>query len=162
MMTIRFKRRKNPQSFILQEGLLTHSDMYFQIQKGIYEKKRIAKIERITSETKIKLELNLDGSGKAMLKLESDFWIICWICGSFTGFFNLKLTRKAILKLMPITQLKIRPRSWNALAERVWGKKRNFRYGFSYYPWMKPLRVALDLSGDLNLSFQEICTGINR
>jgi len=29
------------------------------------KQKRIAKIERITSETKIKLELNIDGSGKA-------------------------------------------------------------------------------------------------
>ena len=29
------------------------------------EQKRVAKIERITKETKIKLELNLDGSGKS-------------------------------------------------------------------------------------------------
>ena len=29
---------------------------------------RIAKIERITSETKINLELNIDGSGKADVK----------------------------------------------------------------------------------------------
>ena len=32
------------------------------------KQKRVAKIERITNETKIKLELDLDGSGKTEIK----------------------------------------------------------------------------------------------
>ena len=45
------------------------------------KQKRIVKIERETKETKIKLELNLEGSGISDVKTESVFLTICWICG---------------------------------------------------------------------------------
>jgi len=39
------------------------------------KQKRVAKIERITKETKIKLELNLDGSGKSEINTGIGFWL---------------------------------------------------------------------------------------
>ena len=101
--------------------------------------KRIAKIERKTSETKIKLELNLEGSGKADVKsgigfLDHmlDFW-------TFHGLFNLKLNCKGDLKLIPITQLKISPLPLESLwTKQLVKKKELFDTVFPMFLWMKP------------------------
>ena len=63
------------------------------------KQKRIAKIERITSETKIKLELNLDGSGKADVKTGIGFLDHMLDLWAFHGLFNLKLTCKGDLEI---------------------------------------------------------------
>lgn len=63
------------------------------------KQKRIAKIERITSETKIKLELNIDGSGKTNVKTGIGFLDHMLDLWAFHGLFNLKLTCKGDLEI---------------------------------------------------------------
>ena len=63
------------------------------------KQKRIAKIERITSETKINLELNLDGSGKADVKTGIGFMDHMLDLWAFHGLFNLKLICEGDLEI---------------------------------------------------------------
>ena len=113
------------------------------------KQKRIAKIERITSETKIKLELNIDGSGKTDVKTGIGFLDHMLDLLAFHGLFNLKLTCKGDLEIdAHHTTEDIAIAFGNALAEAVGKKKGIVRYGFSYLPMDEALlRVALDLSG---------------
>ena len=113
------------------------------------KQKRIAKIERITSETKIKLELNLDGSGKADVKTEIGFLDHMLDLWAFHGLFNLKLTCKGDLEIdAHHTTEDIALALGSALDEAVGEKKGIVRYGYSYLPMDEALlRVALDLSG---------------
>ena len=113
------------------------------------KQKRIAKIERITSETKIKLELNIDGSGKVDVKTGIGFLDHMLDLWAFHGLFNLKLTCKGDLGIdAHHTTEDIAIALGSALAEAVGEKKRIVRYGFSYLPMDESLlRVALDLSG---------------
>jgi len=111
--------------------------------------KRIAKIERITSETKIKLELNIDGSGKVDVKTGIGFLDHMLDLWAFHGLFNLKLTCKGDLGIdVHHTTEDIAISLGRALAKAVGEKKGIVRYGFSYLPMDESLlRVALDLSG---------------
>ena len=113
------------------------------------KQKRIAKIERITSETKIKLELNLDGSGKADVKTGIGFLDHMLDLWAFHGLFNLKLTCKGDLRIdAHHTTEDIAIALGSALDEAVGEKKGIVRYGYSYLPMDEALlRVALDLSG---------------
>ncbi len=113
------------------------------------KQKRIAKIERITSETKIKLELNLDGSGKADVKTGIGFLDHMLDLWTFHGLFNLKLTCKGDLEIdAHHTTEDIALALGSALDEAVGEKKGIVRYGYSYLPMDEALlRVALDLSG---------------
>ena len=113
------------------------------------KQKRIAKIERITSETKIKLELNLDGSGKADVKTGIGFLDHMLDLWTFHGLFNLKLTCKGDLEIdAHHTTEDIALALGSALEEAVLEKKGIVRYGYSYLPMDEALlRVALDLSG---------------
>ena len=113
------------------------------------KQKRIAKIERITSETKIKLELNLDGSGKADVKTGIGFLDHMLDLLVFHGLFNLKLTCKGDLEIdAHHTTEDVALALGSALVEAVGEKKGIVRYGFYYLPMDEALlRVALDLSG---------------
>ena len=113
------------------------------------KQKRIAKIERITSETKIKLELNLDGSGKANVKTGIGFLDHMLDLWAFHGLFNLKLNCKGDLEIdAHHTTEDIALALGSALDEAVGEKKGIVRYGYSYLPMDEALlRVALDLSG---------------
>ncbi len=113
------------------------------------KQKRIAKIERITSETKIKLELNLDGSGKADVKTGIGFLDHMLDLWAFHGLFNLKLNCKGDLEIdAHHTTEDIALALGSALDEAVGEKKGIVRYGYSYLPMDEALlRVALDLSG---------------
>ena len=113
------------------------------------KQKRISKIERITSETKIKLELNIDGSGKTDVNTGIGFLDHMLDLWAFHGLFNLKLTCKGDLGIdAHHTTEDIAIALGSALAEAVGEKKRIVRYGFSYLPMDESLlRVALDLSG---------------
>ena len=113
------------------------------------KQKRIAKIERITSETKIKIELNIDGSGKADVKTGIGFLDHMLDLWAFHGLFNLKLTCKGDLEIdAHHTTEDIAIALGRALAEAVGEKKGIVRYGFYYLPMDEALlRVALDLSG---------------
>ena len=113
------------------------------------KQKRIAKIERITSETKIKLELNLDSSGKADVKTGIGFLDHMLDLWAFHGLFNLKLNCKGDLETdAHHTTEDIALALGSALEEAVGEKKGIVRYGYSYLPMDEALlRVALDLSG---------------
>ena len=113
------------------------------------KQKRIVKIERKTKETKIKLELNLEGSGKSDVETGIGFLDHMLDLWTFHGLFNLKLTCKGDLEIdTHHTTEDIAIALGSALDEAVGEKKGIVRYGFSYVPMHEALlRVALDLSG---------------
>ena len=113
------------------------------------KQKRIVKIERKTKETKIKLELNLEGSGISDVKTGIGFLDHMLDLWTFHGLFNLKLTCKGDLEIdTHHTTEDIAIALGTALDEAVGEKKGIVRYGFSYVPMDEALlRVALDLSG---------------
>mgnify|MGYP001372547139 FL=1 len=63
------------------------------------KQKRISKIERITRETKIKLELNLEGSGKSHVKTGIGFLDHMLDLWTFHSLFNLRLTCNGDLEI---------------------------------------------------------------
>ena len=113
------------------------------------KQKRIVKIERKTKETKIKLELNLQGSGMSDVKTGIGFLDHMLDLWTFHGLFNLKLTCKGDLEIdTHHTTEDIAIALGNALDKAVGEKKGIVRYGFSYVPMDEALlRIALDLSG---------------
>ena len=113
------------------------------------KQKRIAKIERETKETKIKLELNLEGSGISDVKTGIGFLDHMLELWTFHSLFNLKLTCKGDLEIdTHHTTEDIAIALGSALDKAVGEKKGIVRYGFSYVPMDEALiRVALDLSG---------------
>ena len=113
------------------------------------KQKRVVNIERITKETKIKLELNLEGSGISDIKTGIGFLDHMLDLWTFHGLFNLKLTCKGDLEIdTHHTTEDIAIALGSALDEAVGEKTGIVRYGFSYVPMDEALlRVALDLSG---------------
>jgi len=113
------------------------------------KQKRVAKIERITKETKIKLELNLDGSGKSEINTGIGFLDHMLNLWAFHGLFDLKLSCSGDLEIDAHHSTEdIGLALGSALAEAVGEKKGIFRYGHSYVPMDEALiRAALDLSG---------------
>ena len=113
------------------------------------KQKRVAKIERKTKETAIKLELNLDGSGKTNIKSGIGFLDHMLDLLAFHGMFDLKLKCDGDLEIdTHHTTEDIALALGCALAEVVAEKKGIFRYGHSYVPMDESLiRAALDLSG---------------
>jgi len=63
------------------------------------KQKRVAKIERKTKETKIKLELNLDGSGKSEINTGIGFLDHMLNLWAFHGLFDLKLSCSGDLEI---------------------------------------------------------------
>ncbi len=113
------------------------------------KQKRVAKIERKTKETAIKLELNLDGSGKTNIKSGIGFLDHMLDLLAFHGMFDLKLKCDGDLEIdTHHTTEDIALALGRALVEAVGEKKGIFRYGHSYVPMDESLiRAALDLSG---------------
>ena len=111
--------------------------------------KRVAKIERITNETKVKLELNLDGSGKTEIKTGIGFLDHMLNLWAFHGLFDLKIKCSGDLEIdAHHTTEDIAIVLGSALAKAVGEKKGIFRYGHAYVPMDEALiRAALDLSG---------------
>ncbi len=113
------------------------------------KQKRIAKIERITNETKIKLELNLDGSGKTEIKTGIGFLDHMLNLWAFHGLFDLKIKCSGDLEIdAHHTTEDIAIVLGSALAKAVGEKEGISRYGHAYVPMDEALiRAALDLSG---------------
>ena len=113
------------------------------------KQKRAAKIERITNETKIKLELNLDGSGKTEIKTGIGFLDHMLNLWAFHGLFDLKIKCGGDLEIdAHHTTEDIAIVLGSALAKAVGEKKGIYRYGHAYVPMDEALiRAALDLSG---------------
>jgi imidazoleglycerol-phosphate dehydratase len=113
------------------------------------KQKRVSKIERITNETKIKLELNLDGSGKTEIKTGIGFLDHMLNLWAFHGLFDLKIKCSGDLEIdAHHTTEDIAIVLGSALAKAVGEKKGISRYGHAYVPMDEALiRAALDLSG---------------
>ena len=113
------------------------------------KQKRVAKIERITNETKIKLELNLDGLGKTEIKTGIGFLDHMLNLWAFHGLFDLKIKCSGDLEIDGHhTTEDIAIVLGSALAKAVGEKKGISRYGHAYVPMDEALiRAALDLSG---------------
>ena len=113
------------------------------------KQKRVAKIERITNETKIKLELNLDGSGKTEIKTGIGFLDHMLNLWAFHGLFDLKIKCSGDLEIDAHHKTEdIAIVLGSAFAKAVGEKKGISRYGHAYVPMDEALiRVALDLSG---------------
>ena len=113
------------------------------------KEKRVAKIERSTNETKIKLELNLDGSGKTEIKTGIGFLDHMLNLWAFHGLFDLKIKCSGDLEIdAHHTTEDIAIVLGSALAKAVGEKKGISRYGHAYVPMDEALiRVVLDLSG---------------
>ena len=113
------------------------------------KQKRVAKIERITNETKIKLELNLDGSGKTEIKTGIGFLDHMLNLWAFHGLFDLKIKCSGDLEIdAHHTTEDIAIVLGSALAKAVGEKKGISRYGHAYVPMDEALiRAVLDLSG---------------
>ena len=113
------------------------------------KQKRVAKIERITNETKIKLELNLDGSGKTEIKTGIGFLDHMLNLWAFHGLFDLKIKCSGDLEIdAHHTTEDIAIVLGSALAKAVGEKEGISRYGHAYVPMDEALiRAALDLSG---------------
>ena len=113
------------------------------------KQKRAAKIERITNETKIKLELNLDGSGKTEIKTGIGFLDHMLNLWAFHGLFDLKIKCSGDLEIdAHHTTEDIAIVLGSALAKAFGEKKGISRYGHAYVPMDETLiRAALDLSG---------------
>ena len=113
------------------------------------KQKRVVKIERITNETKIKLELNLDGSGKTEIKTGIGFLDHMLNLWAFHGLFDLKIKCSGDLEIdAHHTTEDIAIVLGSALAKAVGEKKGISRYGHAYVPMDEALiRAALDLSG---------------
>ena len=123
---------------------------------GTMNQIRVAKIERKTKETAIKLELKLGGSGKTDIKSGIGFLDHMLDSWAFHGMFDLKLICDGDLEIdTHHTTEDIALALGNALAEAVGEKKGVFRYGHSYVPMDEALvRAALDLSGRPEFVFQ--------
>ena len=113
------------------------------------KQKRVAKIERITNETKIKLELNLDGTGKTEIKTGIGFLDHMLNLWAFHGLFDLKIKCSGDLEIdAHHTTEDIAIVLGSALAKAIGEKKGISRYGHAYVPMDEALiRAALDLSG---------------
>ncbi len=113
------------------------------------KQKRIVKIERNTNETKIKLELNLDGSGKTEINTGIGFLDHMLNLWAFHGLFDLKIKCTGDLEIdAHHTTEDIAIVLGSALAKAVGEKKGISRYGHAYVPMDEALiRAALDLSG---------------
>jgi len=111
--------------------------------------KRIGLIKRKTKETNIKLEINLDGSGKSEINSGIGFLDHMLDLFSFHGLFDLKLNCSGDLEIdSHHTTEDIAIAMGNALSDAVGEKKGIYRYGFSYVPMDETLvRTVLDLSG---------------
>ena len=118
--------------------------------------KRIAKIERKTKETDIKLTINLDGEGKTNIQTGIGFFDHMLDGFARHGLFDLELSVKGDLNVdchhtIEDTGIVL----GKAIAEAVGVKKGIKRYGSFILPMDETLALcAIDLSGRPYLNFQ--------
>lgn len=116
---------------------------------------RTAKLTRETSETKISLELNLDGTGEASVSTGIGFFDHMLLSFARHGFFDLKLTAEGDLFVdshhtIEDTGIVL----GMAIAEALGDKKGIKRYGSSILSMDETLCLcAIDLSGRPYLNF---------
>lgn len=118
--------------------------------------KRTASISRKTKETKIQLELNLDGSGESSISTGIGFFDHMLENFARHGFFDLKLSCQGDLEVdCHHTIEDVGICLGQAVKKAVKGKKGIRRYGFFLLPMDESLVMcSLDLSGRPFLNYQ--------
>ena len=113
------------------------------------KKKRIATIDRETKETKISLELSIDGEGKAEISTGIPFLDHMLILLAKHGLFDLTISAKGDLEVdIHHTNEDIGLVLGEAFRKALKVKKGIRRFGFSYVPMDEALgRAVLDFSG---------------
>jgi imidazoleglycerol-phosphate dehydratase len=110
--------------------------------------KRIAEVERTTKETKIKAELNIDGSGKNDISTGIPFFDHMLTLFSVHGFFDLQLKANGDIEVdYHHTVEDVGLVLGDALATALGGRKGIKRYGYAVTPMDDAIStVAIDLS----------------
>jgi imidazoleglycerol-phosphate dehydratase len=125
-------------------------------------KKRVAQISRDTSETKIRLKLNVDGSGSSKIQTKVPFFDHMLTLLSKHALLDLDLKVDGDVEVdfhhtVEDTGIAL----GQALTKALGDKKGLRRYGFAYLPMDETLvRVALDFSGRPMVIFR-VPKGIN-
>jgi imidazoleglycerol-phosphate dehydratase len=116
---------------------------------------RTAKIERNTAETRISVEVNLDGTGKARLDTGVPFLDHMLDQVARHGLIDLAIEAKGDLHIdAHHTVEDVGITLGQAIAKAVGDKKGLVRYGHAYVPLDEALsRVVIDLSGRPGLEF---------
>lgn len=119
-------------------------------------KKRKSEIKRKTSETDIKLSLNLDGTGKSKINTGIGFLDHMLTLWARHGLFDLNLTAKGDLHIdYHHTVEDIGLSLGTALNQALGDKKGIIRYGYSIVPMDEALAlVSLDISGRPYLNYE--------
>ena len=121
-------------------------------------KKRKSKVHRKTKETEIKIELNIDGSGKSKINYPIPFLGHMFTLFSKHGLFDLKLTAKGDVEvdlhhLIEDTGLSL----GEAFKKTLGAKKKIERYGHAIVPMDESLaevKTAVDISGRPHFTFK--------
>ncbi|MFH1825810.1 MAG: imidazoleglycerol-phosphate dehydratase HisB [bacterium] len=120
--------------------------------------KRKARIHRKTKETNIKIDLNIDGSGKRKIKYPIPFLAHMFDLFTKHGLFDLKLEAKGDLEidlhhLVEDTGLVL----GEAFKKALGNKKKIERYGHAIVPMdesLSEVKAALDISGRPHFTFK--------
>ena len=117
---------------------------------------RTASIERNTRETKIAIQLDLDGNGQAELDTGLPFFEHMLDQVARHGRLDLKLRAQGDLEIdAHHTVEDVGITLGQAVAQAVGDKKGIFRYGYAYVPLDEALsRVVIDFSGRPGLEFR--------
>lgn len=128
------------------------------------DKQRIAKIERNTKETKISLEINLDGSGEYSVDTGIPFFDHMLSLFARHGLFDLTVKAKGDIEIdYHHTVEDIGLVLGKAVKQAVGDKMGMNRYGFFILPMDETLvRVVLDLSNRPYLVYDMECIGCVR
>ena len=118
-------------------------------------KKRIALVERVTKETQIKAEINLDGQGDSSIKAGLPFLEHMLEQVARHGMFDLKLLAKGDLEIDAHHTVEDVGIVLGQALEKALGNKIGItRFGSAYVPLDESLsRVVLDFSGRPGLEF---------
>lgn len=118
-------------------------------------KKRIAKVERVTKETQIKAEINLDGQGDSSIKADLPFLEHMLEQVARHGMFDLTILAKGDLEIDAHHTVEDVGIVLGQALEKALGNKIGItRFGSAYVPLDESLsRVVLDFSGRPGLEF---------
>jgi len=118
-------------------------------------KKRIAKVERVTKETQIQAEINLDGQGDSSIKADLPFLEHMLEQVARHGMFDLTILAKGDLEIDAHHTVEDVGIVLGQALEKALGNKIGItRFGSAYVPLDESLsRVVLDFSGRPGLEF---------
>jgi imidazoleglycerol-phosphate dehydratase len=118
-------------------------------------KNRIAKVKRVTKETQIEVEMNLDGDGNSTLKADIPFLEHMLEQVARHGMFDLNLRAKGDLHIDAHHTVEDIGIVLGQVMDKALGNKTGIsRFGSSYVPLDESLsRVVLDFSGRPGLEY---------